>query len=184
MEYFLLSIIPSEDIVLKIMQLRTLLFKEFGLVSSRCLPVMIPIAYIPEYISKEQFKGLTLPEAVCTSVYRTGEGGDIYLQVKNIDFADEIEKRIRGNRSTLETEGFINLQKGFYLATENMEITLKKVLTFIHSETEETLTWKKNSLELIRIETMNDIWWENIRWETIWDIRIGRRETGEGRPEE
>ena len=184
MKYFLLSIIPSEDVVLKILRFRTLLFKEFGLVSSRCLPVMIPVAYIPESINKELFKGLTLPEAVCTSVYTTTEGGDIYLQINNIGFTNEIEKIIVRSIGHFETSGLISLQTGFYLATENMDSTLKKVLTFMHSETEEPLTWKKNSLEFIQIETLNNIWWENIRWETIWDIRIGKRETGEGRPEE
>lgn len=172
MKHFILSIIPSEHVVLKIMQLRTLLFKEFGLVSSRCLPVMIPIAYIPKSISKENYKGLTLPEATCTFICRTSKEGDIYLQINNIDFADKVEKRIRGNRSSLETEGFINLQKGFYLATENLDSNLKKVLTFIHSQTKKPLIWKKNNLELISIETINDIWWENIRWETRWEEKI------------
>lgn len=172
MKYYLLSIVPSEDIVIKIRQLRTLLFKEFGLVSSRCLPVMIPVAYIPKSTDKKLFKGLTLTQALCTSVYTTTEGGDIYLQINNIDFANEIKKIIISSIGHFEASGLINLRTGFYLATGNMDSTLKKVLAFIHSETKEPLTWKKNRLVLIRIETMNDIWWENIRWETIWETKI------------
>ena len=172
MKYFMLSIIPSEDIVLKIMQIRTLIFQEFGLVSSRCLPVMIPVAYIPVSVNREQFRGLTLPAAVCNSVYKTIEGSDIYLQIRNNDFTSEIERRILNGMDHFKTSGFIDLHTGFYLATADKKSALKEVHTFINSKIEKTLIWKKNSLELIRIETMNDIWWENIRWETVWEEKI------------
>ncbi len=144
---------------------------------------MVPIAYISESINKELFKGLIIPEAECTSVYTATERGDIYLQINNINFTNEIEK-IRVDRISPGTEGFINLQKGIYLATVDKKLALEEVLTFIHSETEAPLRWKKNSMELIRIETINDIWWENIRWETKWEIRMGRQVKEEGRPDE
>ena len=174
MKYFLISIIPSEDVVLKIMELRTLIFREFGLVSSRCLPEMIPIAFIPEPIDKEQFKGLILPAADLPtaeglSICTTSKKGDIFLQSKNTNSAIEIRNRISG----FETSGFIDLQTGFYLATANTNSILKDLLRFIHSETKEIFTWRKSSLELIQIETMNDTWWKNIRWETIWTQKIG-----------
>jgi len=180
MKYFLISIIPSEDVILKIMGLRTLIFREFGLVSSRCLPEMIPIAFIPEPIDKEQFKGLILPAAACLNVCKTSKKGDIFLQSKNTNSSNEIRNRISG----FKTSGFIDLQTGFYLATANTNSILKDLLRFIHSETKEIFTWRKSSLELIRIETMNDTWWENIRWETIWETKMGRQEKGNRRPGE
>ncbi|MCK5198493.1 MAG: hypothetical protein KAR21_09090 [Spirochaetales bacterium] len=154
--------------ILKIMRLRTLIFREFGLVSARCLPEMIPAAYIPKPVDKEQFKGLTLPKVICTSICTTTEKGDIFLQSKNTNFINEIKNRI----DSFETSGIIDLQTGFYLATANTDSVLRDVLNFVHSETEEIFISKKNSLELIRIETLNDIWWENIRWETIWEEKI------------
>ena len=174
MNYFLISIIPSEDVVLKIRGLRTLIFREFGLVSARCLPEMIPIAYIPEPVDKEQFKGLSSPEADLStteglSVCKTNKKGDIFLQSNNPNFANKIINRI----VSFETSGFIDLQTGFYLATANTDSVLKDLLRFIHSETKEIFRWRKSSLELIRIETMNSTWWENIRWETIWETKIG-----------
>ncbi len=173
MKYFLISIIPSEDVVLKIRGLRTLIFREFGLVSARCLPEIIPIAYIPEPVDKEQFKSLILPAATLftaegPSVCKTSEKGDIFLQSDNKKFANEIKNHI----DSFETSGFIDLQTGFYLATANANSVLKDVLRFIHSETKEIFTWRKSSLELIQIETMNVIWWENIRWETIWEKKL------------
>ena len=95
MKYFLLAVIPSENIVLRIMELRTLLFRKFGLVSARALPVMIPLSYIHESINNNQFKGLTVQKANCSSVYRASETGDIYLQINNFDFTTDIEKRLR-----------------------------------------------------------------------------------------
>lgn len=140
---------------------------------------MIPVAYVPETIKKEQFKGLAFPATIYSSVCKTIKGGDIYLQIENTDFTSEIKKRIFSDPDFFQTSGFINLHTGFYLATANTIMLLNEVHTFINSKIEENLTWKKNSLELIRIETMNDIWWENIRWETIWEEKIrlsGRKE--------
>ena len=136
MKHFLIAIIPSEDVVLKIMQLRTLIFRNFGLVSSRCLPEMIPVSFIPKSVSKEQFKGLTLPQAVCTSVCSATENGDLFLQIKDKNFALEIKNRI----DSFETSGIINIQTGFYLVTANTDTVLKDVLAFVHSEIEENIT--------------------------------------------
>ena len=180
MKTFLISIIPSEDVILKIMGLRTLIFREFGLVSARCLPEMIPVAYIPKPVDKEPFKGLTLPKVICTSICNTTGKGDIFLQSKNTNFINEIKKRI----DSFETSGIIDLQTGFYLATANTDSVLKDVLNFVHSETKEIFTWRKSSLELIQIETMNSIWWENIRWETMWEMKMGRPEKENRRLEE
>ena len=174
MKCFLLSIIPSEDIVIKIMQLRTLVFKKYGLVSARTLPVMIPVTYVPKAINKDLFESVTLPEALCTTDYSNNKGGDIYLQIKNTNFINEIRNRI----DSFETPGIIDLQTGFYLATANTDSVLKDVLNFVHLEIQEIFTWRKSNLELIRIETINDIWWENIRWETIWEQKLRRQEKG------
>jgi hypothetical protein len=55
MVHYLIAIIPSEDITLQIRQIRTSLFKEFGLISSRSLPEIIPVAFIKKIIKKDKF---------------------------------------------------------------------------------------------------------------------------------
>lgn len=168
MEHFLISIIPSEDIAVKIRKLRTLIFKEFGLVSARCLPEFIPVAYIKEIISKERFQELVQPSELSTKNFISTDSNDIFLQIINFELINNIKKII----GTYSLEGIITLDSGIYLGSAVKRTDIKKIISFMQMEKDIHLNWKKNSLDLIRIESFNQIWWENVRWETIWSKKI------------
>lgn len=166
MEHFLIAIIPSEDIAIKIRKLRTLIFKKFGIVSSRCLPEIIPVAFTKEIINKDQFKKLTiLSEMKSTNFFHT-DTNDLFLQINNKDFISSIQKKI----NTCRPSGFITPEAGIYLGSVENILEIKEIIKFLEKTT--ALTWKKNSLELLRIETLSDVWWENVKWETIWNQKI------------
>ncbi|MCK5672010.1 MAG: hypothetical protein KAH95_01465 [Spirochaetales bacterium] len=168
MEHYLISIIPSEDITIKIRRLRTQLFKKFGTVSSRCLPEMIPVAFINEVIDKKIFQGLTISNEIKSLNYISTETNDIFLQITNTDFLDSITKRMKN----YQTSGFITLEQGFYLGSEENNSDISNVITYLNQKKENILTWEKNNLELIKIKTRDDIWWNHIQWETIWSQKI------------
>ncbi|MCK5153641.1 MAG: hypothetical protein KAQ93_04720 [Spirochaetales bacterium] len=168
MEHFLISIIPSENIAIKIRKLRTLIFKKYGLVSSRSLPEIIPVAFTKEIINRKQFQELILSsEMESSNCILTGEN-DIFLQINNTDYINSIQKIINNYKSS----GFITLKPGIYLGSAEKNLDTKEIIEFIDIEKEKIPTWKKNNLELIKIETFGNIWWENIRWETIWKQKI------------
>jgi hypothetical protein len=168
MEHFLISIIPSEDIAIRIRKLRTLIFKKFGLVSARCLPELLPVAFIKEIISKEKFQELIQPSELTSKNFISTDTNDIFLQITNSDFINNIRKII----TSYSLEEIITLESGVYMGSAEKISDIKEIISFLHGEEENFLTWKKNSLELIRIETFNEIWWENVRWETIWNQKI------------
>jgi len=168
MEHFLIAIIPSEDITIRIRELRTLLFKRFGLVSSRCLPEMIPVTFIKKIIDKKQFTNLSISSEMNSSNCIVNRRNDIYLQIDNTDLLDSIGKILSNHK----TSGFITPEQGFYMGSIEKELSVKKICEPISLKNGKSLTWKKNNLELIRIEALNNLWWENIRWETIWKQTI------------
>jgi len=168
MEHFLISIIPSEDIAIRIRELRTHIFKGFGLVSARCLPEILPVAFIKEIISKEKFQELAQSSELTSKNFITTETNDIFLQINNSDFINNIRKII----TSYSLEGIITIESGIYLGSAEKKSDIKEIISFIQRKEGNYLTWKKNSLELIKIETFNEIWWENVRWETIWNQKI------------
>ena len=168
MEHFLIAIIPSEDITIKMRELRTLIFKKFGLVSSRCLPEIIPVAFINKVIDKKEFINLTIPSEMNVLDCITHNTHDIYLQINNTDFFDSLVNEL----SSHKTSGFIAPKQGIYMGSAEQDSNIKKICEYLHLKNEKGLSWKKNYLELMRIETPNNVWWENIRWETIWKQKI------------
>lgn len=168
MEHYLISIIPSEDITLKIRKIRTLLFKKYGIVSSRCLPEMVPVAFVNGIIKKDLFKDISQSEELNSSICSLTEMNDIYLQINNTYFIESIKKRIDIHKIS----GFITLKQGFYLGSEKNESDMSNIIINLNQLKEKSLSWKKNSLELIKIEIKDDIWWNNIQWETIWSQKI------------
>ena len=168
MEHYLIAIIPSEDITIKIRRLRTQLFKKFGIVSSRCLPEMIPVAFITEVINKKLFQGLTISNEIKSLDCISSETNDIFLQITNTDLLDSITKKLENYK----VSGFITLVPGFYLGSEEKDSDISDIITYINQKKDKLFTWKKNNLELIRIETRDDIWWNHIQWETIWSQKI------------
>ncbi len=168
MEHFLISIIPSEDITLKIRKLRTLLFKKYSIISSRCLPEMIPVAFTNEIINKDLFMDISQTKELNSSICILTEINDIYLKINNTDLIESIEKRI-GN---YKKSGFISLKQGFYLGSGTKDSDIGIINNDLKKVIAKSLSWKKNSLELIKIEIKDDIWWNNIQWETIWSQKI------------
>jgi hypothetical protein len=168
MEHFLISIIPSENISIKIRAIRAILFRQFGIISSRSLPEMIPVAFINKSINKELFKEITQPNDINSTNYKLSDSNDIFLEVNAYDLINSIRKKIL----KYESSGIISLIPGFYLGTVEKELQTKRVMDFIESQKEEKLIWKKNSLELIRVEINNELWWNSIFWETIWAQKI------------
>jgi len=168
MEHFLLAIIPSEDIAINIQKLRTLILRKFGLASSRTLPEIIPIAFIKETIGKEQFKNLSISSEMKSLEFISTDTNDIYLEINNLDFTNTIRDKI----SNYKSSGFMPLKTGFYIASAENDLDAGNIITFLKIEQKKQLTWKKNNLELIKIETSNTIWWENISWETLWEQKI------------
>ncbi|MEA1911933.1 MAG: hypothetical protein U9N32_09720 [Spirochaetota bacterium] len=168
MEHFLLAIIPSEDIAINIRKLRTLIFKNFGLASSRSLPEIIPIAFTKEIIDKEQFKNLSISSEMRSLEFISTETNDIFLEINNLDFTNTIREKI----SNCKSSGFIPLKPGFYIASAENDLAAGNIITFLNIQKEKSLVWKKNNLELIKIETFETVWWEDIRWETLWEQKI------------
>ena len=168
MEHFLLAIIPSEDIVIKIRDLRKSVFKNLGLISSLCLPVMIPVAFLEESINKDLFSDIQLTTPLTTSNDILIEEQNIFLGIKNIDI---IEKIVESLNLSIK-KGFISTGRGFYLGTNENNLNSEEILTYLAHNSEKILVWRKNNLKLIKIITENEIWWENIRWETIWNQKI------------
>ncbi|RLD30400.1 MAG: hypothetical protein DRI73_10425 [Bacteroidetes bacterium] len=168
MEHFLLAIIPSEDIAINIRKLRTLIFKKFGLASSKALPEIIPIAFTKEIIRKEQFKNLLISSEMKSLEFISTDTNDIYLEINNLDFTNTIRKKI----SNYKSPGFIPLKTGFYIASAENDLETGNIIKFLNIEHKKTLIWKKNNLELIKIEISKTVWWEDVSWETIWEQRI------------
>ena len=168
MEHFLIAIIPSEDITIRIRELRTLIFKRFGLVSSRCLPEIIPVAFINKVIDKKEFINLTIPSEMNSLDCITNDTNEIYLQINNTDFFDSLVNTLSNHK----TSGFITPKQGIYMGSVEQDSNIKQICEYLHLKNEKRLSWKKNNLELLRIETHNNVWWENIRWETIWKQKI------------
>jgi len=168
MEHFLLVIIPSEDIVIDIQKLRTLIFKKFGLASSRSLPEIIPIAFTKEIIDREQFKNLSISLEMKSLEFISTDTNDIYLEINNLDFTNTIREKILNYKSS----GFMPLKTGFYIASAKNKLDTGNISTFLNTEHKKPLIWKKNNLELIKIETFNTVWWENVNWETLWEQKI------------
>lgn len=168
MEHFLIAIIPSEDITIRIRELRTLIFKKFGLVSSRCLPEIIPVAFINKVIDKKLFNNLTISTEMNALNCVTNRTNDIFLQINNTDLLNSIIKVLLSHK----TSGFITPEQGIYIGSVEKDLKVKKICESIQLKNVKNLSWKKNNLELIRIETLNNIWWEKISWETIWKQKI------------
>jgi len=168
MEHFLLAIIPSEDIVIKIRNLRTSFFKEFGLISSRCLPVMIPVAFSVKAINKSLFSDIQLTKPLTTSNEALVEQQNIFLKITQTDIIDRIVETL----SSYEKKGFISTGKGFYIGTNENSLDNQEILNHITVKSKNILKWKKNNLKLIKIKTNNKNWWESITWETIWSLKL------------
>ena len=168
MEHFLLAIIPSEDIAINIRKLRTLIFKKFGLASARSMPEIIPVAFTTETIGKEQFKNLSISSKMKSLELISTDTNDIYLEINNLDFTNTIRKKISNHNSS----GFIPLKTGFYIASAANDLETGNIITFLNIEQKKSLIWKKNNLELIKIETFKPVWWEDISWETLWEQKI------------
>ena len=168
MEHFLLAIIPSEDIAINIRKLRTLIFKKFGLVSARSLPEIIPVAFTKEIIGKEQFKNISISSEMKSLEFIVTDTNDIYFKINNLDFTNTIREKISNSKSS----GFMPLKTGFYIATAENETDRDYISTFLNVEQKKQLIWKKNNLELIKIETFKTVWWEDICWETLWEQKF------------
>jgi len=168
MEHFLLAITPSEDIVIKIRDLRKSVFKKFGLISSLCLPAMIPVAFLEESINKDLFSDIQLTTPLTTSNDILIEKQNIFLGIRNIVIIEKIVEFLNLSKK----KGFISTGRGFYIGTNENSLNSEEILNYLAHNSKKILTWKKNNLKLIKIITENEIWWESIRWETIWDQKI------------
>ncbi len=168
MEHFLIAIIPSEDIVIQIRKTRTSLFKKFGIISSRCLPEIIPVAFIDEILNKNQFKGLTFGEVFNSTFFSTTINNSIFLKTNNVKSINLIKERISENI----IPGLFPTNEGFYLGTIEEGSNIKEIIRYLNYENNISLKWGKNNLELIKITTGNTNWWEEIHWESIWKLKI------------
>jgi hypothetical protein len=168
MTYFLIAIIPSENIVLKIRKIRTRLFREFGLISARCLPEMLPVLFINQFIKQKQFNGISITRELSSSAVISNLEHDIFLKIEDTGFISGVKTEI----SDLHVPGIFTLTAGFYLGTAPTKKKSEKICLYLNSEIKEKLIWKKNNLELIKMCTKEDIWWNNITWETMWSQKI------------
>ncbi len=169
MQYYIISVTPSEDIILKIQNLRTSIYRKFGLVSARALPVMIPVGFSDTRIDQDIFSDIIRRGFISTRNRAETRGNDIFLSLENTFFLEEIKKLIPKTKKPT----FFNILPGFYLCTlENQQQTLSETVSYINSQIEQRLKWEKNHLELIKIELENKNWWEALRWETLWEKKF------------
>ena len=172
MEHFLLAIIPSEDIAIKIRNIRKYIFQNFGLVSSQCLPEIIPAAFSRGIIRKELFSDIKLTEVLKTSNEVLIDRQNIFLRIIENDIID----RIAETPGLYISKGFIPTGRGFYIGTNENSLNKAEIINYVSSKSEKILKCKKNNLKLIKITTDNKIWWENIMWETVWNLKIRLKE--------
>jgi len=168
MEYFLLAITPSEDIVIKIRNLRNSIFREFGLISSKCLPVIIPIAFSEKTINKDLFLNIKLTKSLTTSNIFLIEEQNIILGIRHTNIIEEIADYLNLSKK----KGFISTGKGFYIGTAKTSLQADKILKYLSIKSIDFPKWKINYLKLIKITTENKNWWESIMWETVWSKKV------------
>ncbi len=164
----MISVIPSENIILKILEIRTALFRKFGLVSARALPVMIPVGFSDAEIKKDVFGDIALQSFTCTQSSVSTSEGNIFLPVAAPSLFKEIEKLIQesGDHPLFRT------YSGIYLCSTENRSDHTGIISYTDSLINQKIIWRKSSLRMIRIESKSRNWWESLEWSTMWERKL------------
>ncbi|MCF6336213.1 MAG: hypothetical protein L3J12_10780 [Spirochaetales bacterium] len=104
MQYYIISVTPSEDIILKIQNLRTSIYRKFGLVSARALPVMIPVGFSDTRIDQDIFSDIIRRGFISTRNRAETRGNDIFLSL-SFEFSFSLDTPNNSSNSAFLASG-------------------------------------------------------------------------------
>ncbi len=169
---FLLTASVPQHISLAVDKLRNTLFAKTGTVSALVFESVVPLAFLNQSVSKTLFPNIVLQKKPFEITRFFEQHDAYYLEMVPHTLFKQIHEIIRGYTAP----PLFDPVSGFFLAAAEPSIDKRAALSLFDTyQVSDLPPWEKLSLKLLRVEyTDKNLWWNEIDWSVIWELKLRR----------